>query len=88
MQLNTPCFPHRTTSDNVYYVRFWIGFCLGNGWFLSFVGFEADEPDQCDWAMLNDISGGRPLLIAATLFTSQARCSLIMLAVRQSAAQG
>jgi len=55
MQLNTPHFSHRTTSDNVYYVRFWVGFCLGNGWFLSFVKFPADEPDQCDWAMLNDI---------------------------------
>ena len=55
MQLNTPRSPHRTTSDNVYYVRFWVGFCLGNGWFLSFVKFGADEPDQFAWAMLNDI---------------------------------
>lgn len=87
MQLNTPRFPHRTTSDNVYYVRFWVGFCLGNGWFLSFVGFEADEPDQRALVMLSDISGGRPVLVAATLLASQARGSLIMLAVRQSAAQ-
>lgn len=75
MQLNTPRSPHRTTSDNVYYVRFWVGFCLGNGWFLSFVKFGADEPDQFAWAMLNDISGGRPLLIAAMLSAGQARCS-------------
>lgn len=87
MQLNAPHFSHRTTSDNVYYVRFWVGFCLGNGWFLSFVKFAADEPDQSAWAMLNDISGGRPVLVAATLLASQARGSLIMLAVRQSAAQ-
>lgn len=30
------------TSDNVYYVRFRVGFCLGNRWFLRFVGFAAD----------------------------------------------
>ena len=78
MQLNTPRSPHRTTSDNVYYVRFWVGFCLGNGWFLSFVKFAADEPDQNALAMLNDISGGRPVLVAATLLASQARCSPIM----------